>query len=198
MKKVSSGGGGKEPESKIVAIKDSSELGYEQARDLLKDTAKQLNAKQFEVPARIQGMLDECQKLEAQIAAREQAGGASADELIADAKKIGGANVIIAELPMAGSDLMRQLVDQIRQKIEPTAILFASRDGDSKVTLIAAVSRDLTKQVSAGNWVKEVAPVVGGGGGGKPDMAQAGGKIPDKTPEALSKAEEWITSALGA
>ena len=143
-------------------------------------------------------MLTECQKLEAQIAAREEAGGASADELIAAAKQIGGANVIIAELPMAGSDLMRQLVDQIRQKIEPTAILFASRDGSSKVTLIAAVSRDLTKQVSAGNWVKEVAPVVGGGGGGKPDMAQAGGKLPDTTPEALTKAEEWITSALGA
>lgn len=198
LKKVAAGSGGKEPDAKTLPAPKSEELSYEQSRDLLKETAREMNAKPIEVPARIQSMLDDCKKLESQIAAREEAGGSSAEELIAGAKQIGGANVIIAELPMAGSDLMRQLVDQIRKKIEPTAILFASRDGDSKVTLIAAVSRDLTKTVSAGNWVKEVAPVVGGGGGGKPDMAQAGGKIPDKTPEALSKAEEWITSALGA
>ena len=84
------------------------------------------------------------------------------------------------------------------KQIEPTAILFASREGDRKVTLIAAVSRELVTKASAGNWVKEVAPVVGGGGGGKPDMAQAGGRNPDKTPDSLAKAEEWITSALGA
>ena len=52
--------------------------------------------------------------------------------------------------------------------------------------------------MSAGNWVKEVAPVVGGGGGGKPDMAQAGGKNPENIPQALTKAEEWIAAALGA
>ena len=197
LKKVASGGGGAEPASDLPAsTKDSP--SYAEKRTLLREAARTLNVQAFDVPNRIEAMLSECESLKEQIAAREEAGGASADELIAAAKQIGGANVIIAELPMAGSNLMRQLVDQIRKKVEPTAILFASREGDSKVTLVAAVSRDLTKTVSAGNWVKEVAPVVGGGGGGKPDMAQAGGKIPDKTPDALVKAEEWITAALGA
>ena len=198
LKKQASGsGGGNEPKSEI-AKSSGGETSYAQRRTLLREAARTLNVQAFEVPDRIASMLSECDSLKEQIAKREQAGGASADELIANAKQIGGTNVIIAELPMAGSGLMRQLVDQIRKKLEPTAILFASRDGDSKVTLIAAVSRELTKTVSAGNWVKEVAPVVGGGGGGKPDMAQAGGKLPDKTPDALVRAEEWITAALGA
>lgn len=191
--------GGKAPEPKVSLPKaGDTDLDYVEMRKLLRETARNLNVQAFDVPDRIQAMQSEIVSLEKQIAAREEAGGASADDLIAAAKQIGGTNVIIAELPMAGSELMRQLVDQIRKKVEPTAILFASRDGESKVTLIAAISRDLTKTVSAGNWVKEVAPVVGGGGGGKPDMAQAGGKNPDKTPDALQKAEEWITAALGA
>ena len=105
--------------------------------------------------------------------------------------------IIVAELPMAGSGLMRQLIDQIRKSAGPSAILFASREGEGKVTLVAAVSRDLVgRKINAGNWVKEVASIVGGGGGGKPDMAQAGGRMPEKTPEALEKAREWIQHAL--
>lgn len=196
LKKQVSGGGGREP---VVDIAESTgvSLSYSDKRKLLRDTARLLNTQAFEVPARIQTMLEECKSLEQQIATREEAGGTSVDELVAAAKDIGGTKVIIAELPMAGSGLMRQLVDQIRKKIEPTVILFVSNEGN-KVTLVAAVSRDLTKKVSAGNWVKEVAPVVGGGGGGKPDMAQAGGKNPENIPEALTKAEEWITAALSA
>ena len=197
LKKQASGGRGEEPKPAITK-KLGQNLTYAQQRSLLKDTARLLNVQAFEVPDRVTAIFDECKSLQERIVARQQAGGTSADELIAGAKEIGGANVIIAELPMAGSSLMRQLIDQIRNKIEPTAILFASREGDRKVTLIAAVSRELVTKASAGNWVKEVAPVVGGGGGGKPDMAQAGGKNPDKTPDALAKAEEWITSALGA
>ena len=198
LKKQASGGGGEEPKT---ALRDSSgvELDYEQQRDLLRDTARLLNVKPFEVTDRVKSMMAECESLKQQISAREEAGGVSADDLLAGAHDIGGAKVVIAELPMAGAALMRQLVDQIRKKSDPnpSAILFASREGDSKVTLIAAVSRDLIGKAKAGDWVKEVAPVVGGGGGGKPDMAQAGGKDPSKTPDALAKAEDWIRSKLG-
>ena len=94
---------------------------------------------------------------------------------------------------------MRQLIDQIRKKGGSNAIFLATVGGDSKVILVAGVSRDLVDRgVSAGNWVKEVAPVVGGGGGGKPDLAQAGGKDPDKLPEALQVAQgamqKWLAS----
>ena len=194
LKKRIDGSGGKEPVAKISAPR-GGDLDYGGKRKLLRETARLLNAQPFDVFSRVEMMLEECQSLEKQLAAREEAGGASVEDLVSGAKEVGPAKVIIAELPMAGSNLMRQLVDQIRKKIEPTAILFASNEG-KKVTLIAAVSRDLTDKVSAGNWVKEVAPVVGGGGGGKPDMAQAGGKKPENIPDALAKAEEWITSAL--
>ena len=72
-------------------------------------------------------------------------------------------------------------------------------EGEGKVVLVAGVSRDLVeKGVSAGNWVRDVAPVVGGGGGGKPDLAQAGGKQPEKLPDALAKAKEVARVMLGA
>ena len=94
---------------------------------------------------------------------------------------------------------MRQLIDQIRKKASPSAVFLATTEGDSKVVLVAGVSRDLVDQgVSAGNWVRDVAPVVGGGGGGKPDLAQAGGKHPEKLADALAKAREVARAMLGA
>ena len=197
LKKQASGGGGKEPTPNIIAS-SGGQTGYAEQRKLLRDVARQLNVQAFDVPDRIKTLLAECESLQKQNEAREAAGGTSVEELVAGAKDIGGAKAIIVELPMAGTALMRQLVDQIRKQLEPTVILFASKESEDKVTLIAAVSRDLVKKVSAGNWVKEVAPIVGGGGGGKPDMAQAGGKKPENIPQALTKAEEWIAEALGA
>jgi alanyl-tRNA synthetase len=95
--------------------------------------------------------------------------------------------------------MLRQLIDQIRKKTSPSAVFLATTEGDSKVVLVAGVSRDLVdKGVSAGNWVRDVAPVVGGGGGGKPDLAQAGGKQPEKLPEALNKAREVARAMLRA
>jgi alanyl-tRNA synthetase len=87
--------------------------------------------------------------------------------------------------------MMKQLVDQCRKKpdVGPLAIFLATSEGDSKVVLVAGLSKSLVDRgLSAGNWVKEVAPVVGGGGGGKPDLAQAGGKQPENIPAALQQA----------
>lgn len=197
LKKKLAGGSGGAPAPAQYGASTGTELDYQQQRSLLREAARQLNVAIVDLPGRIASILEESRALEAQIAAREQAGGTSADELIADSTDVGGVKVIVAELPMAGSGLMRQLIDQIRKSVEPSAILFASREGEGKVTLVAAVSRDLVRRkISAGNWVKEVAPIVGGGGGGKPDMAQAGGKMPEKTPEALEKASRWIHDAL--
>ena len=98
----------------------------------------------------------------------------------------------------ANPGLMRQLIDQIRNTVEPSAVLLLAAQGEGKVVLVAGSSRGLVEQgANAGNWVREVAPVVGGGGGGKPDMAQAGGKDASKIPSALEKATEIITQMLG-
>ena len=91
---------------------------------------------------------------------------------------------------------MRELIDLIRRKTSPAAILLAS-GGEDKVTIVAGLTRDLVERgLSAGEWIKPAAEAVGGRGGGKPDMAQAGGKLPDKIPAALEAAKASIAKLL--
>jgi len=143
-------------------------------------------------------MLAEIEDLKRQLASRAAAGGLSADSLLQSAETIGGATVIVAEAPGANANLLRQLIDQIRKKAASSAIFLATTEGEGKVVLVAGVSRDLVaKGISAGNWVRDVAPLVGGGGGGKPDLAQAGGKQPEQLPAALLKAKEVAQAMLG-
>ncbi len=106
--------------------------------------------------------------------------------------------VVVAEVPGGTPAVMRQLIDQLRQKAAPVAVLLGSVQGD-KVLLVAGLSRELPERgLDAGQWIRQVAPVVGGGGGGKPLMAQAGGKLPEKLPEALEQARAEIRRQLGA
>ena len=193
-----SGGSGGGPAARGPATRTSNEpLTYPQQRAALRAAAKLLNVGLFEVPDRIRGLLAEVAALREQLAAREEVGAISAADLLARAEVVKGIKVVIADLPLSNSNLMRQLIDQIRKTASPCAIFLASAEGDDKVTLVAGLSRDLVdRKLSAGQWVKEVAPVVGGGGGGKPDMAQAGGKQPEKLPAAIQKARAWITASL--
>ncbi|MCA9181924.1 MAG: hypothetical protein KDA51_10745, partial [Planctomycetales bacterium] len=79
----------------------------------------------------------------------------------------------------------------------PTAVLFANKTGEDKVLLVAGISKALQDRgLSASHWIGQVAPIVGGGGGGKADLAQAGGKFPDKIPEAVAAAKKSITEML--
>jgi alanyl-tRNA synthetase len=92
---------------------------------------------------------------------------------------------------------MRQCIDLLRRKGSPIAVLLGSVEGD-KVTLVAGISRELEeKGLSAGNWIKDAATVVGGKGGGRPDLAQAGGKLVDQLPAALAAARQSIEKLLG-
>jgi alanyl-tRNA synthetase len=140
-------------------------------------------------------MLSEVEELKKQLTQRSQSGELSAASLLAKAEMVGSAKVIVAEAPGANANLMRQLIDQIRKQVNPAAIFLAATEGEGKVVLVAGITKDLVdKGHSAGNWVRDVAPIVGGGGGGKPDLAQAGGKQPEKLPEALAKALEVAKS----
>ena len=170
-----------------------------QIKSALRETARMLNVAPFDAPARVTAMLAEVHDLKAQIAERAQSGSLSAEMLLAQAESVGGAQVVVSEAPGANANLMRQLIDQIRKKSSPSAIFLATTEGEGKVVLVAGITRDLVeKGLSAGNWVRDVAPVVGGGGGGKPDLAQAGGKQPEKLAEALDKARQVARSMLGA
>ena len=111
----------------------------------------------------------------------------SADKLLAEAAEVGGVQ------GRGGRGARRptptrcgNLIDQLRRKASPVAVLLASREDEGKVMLVAGISRDLVERgLDAGNWIRGAAEVVGGSGGGRPDMAQAGGKHPEKLPEAL-------------
>ena len=199
LKKVLASGGKLPEESPHATTKNDAPLNANGIKLALRDAARALNVAPFDAPTRVSAMLAEVEELKRQLANRSAAGGFSADALLASAEKINGATVVVAETPSANANLMRQLIDQIRKKISPSAVFLATTEGTDKVVLVAGVSRDLIdKGVSAGNWVRDVAPVVGGGGGGKPDLAQAGGKQPDKLPEALAKAREVVKAMLGA
>jgi alanyl-tRNA synthetase len=131
--------------------------------------------------------------------------GAAADlaavveKLIEAAPEIAGAKLIVAQLPAGTTtDAVRAQIDRIRQKCGSAFIVFGWSEDEGKAPLVAALTSDLVKKgLKAGDIVKQVAAVVGGSGGGKPDMAQAGGKDASRLPEAIKKAEDLGRELLG-
>jgi alanyl-tRNA synthetase len=200
-KQLATGGRGGKAESTFTDAADDprESADYQQIKVALHDAARVLNVPIFEVAERVEALQNEVATLAGEAQQLADAGDISADSLLDKAETIAGATVVVSDLAGGNSNLMRQLIDQIRKKAAPCAVLLAAAQGTDKVTLVAGVSRDLVDRgVNAGQWVREVAPVVGGGGGGKPDMAQAGGKSPAKVPDALTKAREVITGQLSA
>lgn len=173
---------------------------YAEQRAVLRDAARTLNVSPVEIGDRIRTLQEERARLQAQVQNLASQGEISAESLLENAQTIADTKVVVSTTPGATPNLMRQWIDQIRQKSEaPTAVLFATKTGENKVLLVAGISRDLVERgLSAGTWIAKVAPVVGGGGGGKPDLAQAGGKIPEKIDAAVQVARETIASLLNA
>ncbi len=151
-----------------------------------------------EVPQRLESLIKEVRQLKKQLATGPKGSAASVDGLLKEAVNLGGVKVVVAEVP-GGPNELRQLIDQLRRKAGPVAVLLANRqEEEQKVTLIAGLSRDLVgRKLDAVAWVRVAAAVVGGSGGGRPDMAQAGGKLPAKLPEALEAARAGIEKLLG-
>src|SRR5207244_7210288 len=110
--------------------------------------------------------------------------------------EIGG--VILARKKVAelDKDALRALADSLKVKIHSGVVVLASAN-DGKVQIIVAVTPDLTNRVKAGQIVKEIAPIVGGGGGGRPDFAEAGGKQPEKIDEMLAASEQVVAKVPG-
>jgi alanyl-tRNA synthetase len=111
---------------------------------------------------------------------------------------VNSSKLIVGQLPAAPVDAVRTQIDRLRQKVGSALIVFAGVDDEGKVPLYVALTADLTaKGLKAGDLIKPLAEIVGGKGGGKPDMAQAGGKDAAKLPAALAKANEIGRAALG-
>ena len=118
---------------------------------------------------------------------------AQANSVFDNAETINGLQVITAQVKVDGMNALRQMVDQWKSK-DASDVLVLATAANGKANLIAAANDKAQKQgVKAGNLIKAIAPIVGGGGGGRPDMAQAGGKQPEKINEALTA----VKAALG-
>lgn len=163
---------------------------YNTMESELQKAAKLLKAVPLEVSAKIVSLQDEVKqlqkendKLKAKLA-KEAAG-----DLLSEAKEVDGIHILTKQLTDVDMNGMRDLGDEAKQKLGEAFIVFASQVGE-KVNLIAmATDGAMKKGAHAGNLIKEVASIVGGGGGGRPNMAQAGGKLPEKIPEALACAK---------
>jgi len=148
---------------------------------------------------RIIGMQDQLRKLQEQVKKSSTTDLTSLiDQKLQDAPSIGPTRLIIAQLPDDTSiEAVRIQVDRLKQKCPSAVLVFGWVDNHGKVALLAAVTSDLVqKGIQANALIKELAAVLGGGGGGKPDFAQAGGKWPEKLPETLQLAEQWVRNRL--
>ncbi|OHB82123.1 MAG: alanine--tRNA ligase [Planctomycetes bacterium RBG_16_64_12] len=160
-------------------------------------TARLLGISPSEVAQRVESLVKEVRQLKKQSAAGPRTGGLTVDQLLAEATEVGGTKVVVAEVPEATAPVMRGLIDQLRRKAAPVAVMLAGRQDEGKVMLIAGLSRELVERgLDAVGWVRTAAAKVEGGGGGRPDMAQAGGKDAQKLPEALEAARTSIQEML--
>lgn len=114
------------------------------------------------------------------------------EEILQQVKSVNGVNLLVAQMQGDGN-LLRDTMDRLKDKLDPAVILLAAVEGD-KVSLVAGVSKSATDRFKAGELVNHVAQQVGGKGGGRPDMAQAGGKDPAGLPQALASVEAWVLS----
>ena len=171
---------------------------FNQVEETLKEAAALLKASPADVVKRITALQEEVKtlskendKLKAKIAK------AAAGDVTSEAEDVNGIKVLVKALSGVDMNGMRDLGDEAKQKLGEAVILYAT-ENDGKVNLMATATEGAIKKgAHAGNLIKEVASLVGGGGGGRPNMAQAGGKNPAGIPDALRKAKEVIISQIG-
>lgn len=163
---------------------------------LLDQAASELKAPAHELPAKIMQMLDNVKSLEKELARlKSKLASSQGDDLATQAIEIAGCNVLAAMLEGADANTLRETMDKLKDKLKSAAIVLASIN-DGKVSLAAGVTADLTAKIKAGELVNFVATQVGGKGGGKPDMAMAGGTDASQLPKALASVKDWVTSKI--
>jgi alanyl-tRNA synthetase len=178
---------------RITAVTGPEALRTVQESDaILRHLGRELRVPPGQIVERVEAMQKQIKELR-----KKPAGGGGAGEMeVVSALSSPQGQVVIGKVAQADTELMRSLCDQHRQK-GAAALLVGGTDGQ-KVTLTAMVSEELVKACSfkAGDWVKSAAKLVGGGGGGRPTLAQAGGKQPEKLDEALAEAKRWAEEKL--
>ena len=182
---------------RVEAITGDVALAYMQGMETaLGGVAGTLKVQPSDVHARVYSILDQVRQLEREIALlKSKHVAVQGDSLAAGAVEVKGAKLVAAVVEDADANALRMTVDRLRDKLKSAVVVLASAAG-GKVTLIAGVTPDLAAKTKAGELVNFVAQQVGGKGGGRPDMAQAGGTEPEKLPAALASVKAWVESKL--
>ncbi|WP_368429937.1 alanine--tRNA ligase [Sulfuricaulis sp.] len=195
--KIVSEGGVASGVRRIEAVTGPGVLAYLYEREnKLREVAELLRSSPEEAPRKVEQLSQRVRNLEKELdqLRGKLAAGGSAD-LAAEAKDVKGIKVLATRLDGMDAKGLREVMDRLKDKLAPAAIVLASVAGD-KVTLIAGVTKDLTGRLHAGELVNQVASGVGGKGGGRPDMAQAGGSNPAGLKQALDNVPLWVEQHL--
>ena len=182
---------------RVEAVTGMGALNYVQSRDaMLTRAAALFRAPVVELEAKIVQLLEHTRATERELARlKTKAASSAGDDLAGGAVDVKGAKVLAVALDGADAKALRETMDKLKEKLRSAAIVLASV-GEGKVTLIAGVTSDLTGKVKAGELVNHVAQQVGGKGGGRPDMAQAGGTDPSGLPAALQSVRAFVEQRL--
>lgn len=168
----------------------------EQEKQTLKQLCEIVKSKPEELVSKVQQLADNSRSLEKQLEQLKSKMASSAgSDLASQAEEMAGIKVLVANLEDFNPKALRDTVDQLKNKLGSAVVLLAG-SANGKVNLVAGVSKDVTGRVKAGDLVNMVAQQVGGKGGGRPDMAMAGGTDPDALPAALDSVKPWLSEKL--
>ena len=182
---------------RVEAVTGAAAVDWVQEQEQrIEQAAASLKAQPAEINQRIGQILDNVRALEKELARlKSKIAASQGDDLAGQAADIKGAKVLAAMLEGADSKALRETLDKLKDTLKSAAIVLAAVEG-GKVSLIAGVTADLTAKLKAGELVNFVAQQVGGKGGGRPDMAQAGGTDAGKLPGALASVTDWVGQRL--
>jgi alanyl-tRNA synthetase len=178
---------------RVEAITGDNALAYlQRLQSTVDGVAGALKVTPAELPQRISAVLEQLRALEKEVTAlKGKLASSQGDELLAQAVNVKGIQVLAATLNGADAKALRETMDKLKDKLKTAAIVLAAVDG-GKVQLAAGITADSVGRLKAGELVNFVAQQVGGKGGGKPDLAMAGGTDPSKLPQALASVVGWV------
>jgi alanyl-tRNA synthetase len=167
-----------------------------QEEETLEEIAQLLKSSETELKNKVQALLEEMKTKEKELASlKSKLAGSLVEEVLGSKKDVKGISLVVARTDELDPDGMRQLIDALKTKMGSGVIVLGSGKPD-QIAFIAGVTKDLVGKVKAGDIVKEVAKITGGGGGGRPDLAQAGGKDASKVDEALKQVPQILEKAI--
>jgi alanyl-tRNA synthetase len=184
---------------RIVALTGNGVLAhFKEIEEQLHSAAKAAKAEPAALTKKIQTMADEIKKLQSENEKlKQQMAQDAMGDIASAAEAVNGISLLTAEVPAMDMNGLRTLADQYKDKLGECVVVFASAQGEDKVNLVVSATPEaISRGAHAGNLIKEVAAILGGRGGGRPNMAQAGGNNPAQIPAALQKAQEILKNLL--